>query len=366
MNQAVTWAAQPAGLDPGRAVQILTTRRTGAGRRGSGYRVTADVVLTAAHVVGDAVSVQVRFVTADGGVRETAGEPVWANPAADVALLRIAGGPGAGGPYATEVSPVRFARVTRAVDCEALGFPRFRLRRGVASPGSDVLTSYRDTHHALGLADPLSSLRRGTLEIARLQAPARDPDPQRSPWEGMSGAAVWSGGCLIGIITEDQPSDGLGALTASPVHLWYTSLPPEAVDELAGLTGLPPTPGGLDALPRTAPPAQRPVGLPELPGAAGKPQLHKAAALFVEAVHRQWDDEERRRRVHDPLPLGVRYRLTSRPVSDQWANIRNAPPGTDPGPSRWPAGSAGSCPSTAPSRPAGWWCSARPAPARRS
>lgn len=33
----------------------------GGRRRGSGYRVTVDAVLTAAHVLEDAVSVQVRF-----------------------------------------------------------------------------------------------------------------------------------------------------------------------------------------------------------------------------------------------------------------------------------------------------------------
>ncbi|MER7396509.1 NACHT domain-containing protein [Streptomyces sp. NPDC000151] len=323
--------SEPEGLQPGRAVQIITSRRAGAGRRGSGYRVSAGVVLTAAHVVGDATSVQVRFVMEDGGVREVPGEPVWMDFAVDVALLEIAEGPSAGGGYAAETAPVRFGRVARVVDCEALGFPRFRLRRGVASPGSDVLTSYRDTHHALGQADPLAYLRRGTLEISRLQAPEYDPDPNRSPWEGMSGAAVWSGGCLIGIISEHQRSDGLGRLTASPVSLWYKSLTPERIGELADLTGLPLDPDGLDELPRSSAP-QQPVGLPELLGAAEKPNLRAAAGKFVEAVYGQWDDEERRRRVHDPRPLAVRYRLTDRPVSDHWANIRKAPPGTDPGP----------------------------------
>ncbi|MEU5691766.1 NACHT domain-containing protein [Actinosynnema sp. NPDC020468] len=36
--------------------------------------------------------------------------------------------------------------------------------------------------------------------------------------------------------------------------------------------------------------------------------------------------------MHDPYPLPVRWRTTSTDVADHWANIRNAPPGVEPGP----------------------------------
>ncbi len=46
---------------PGQVAEIIVTVDGGLGRRGSGYRVGPSVVLTAAHVVEDAVAVRVRF-----------------------------------------------------------------------------------------------------------------------------------------------------------------------------------------------------------------------------------------------------------------------------------------------------------------
>ncbi|MGF6945908.1 trypsin-like peptidase domain-containing protein [Streptomyces auratus] len=311
---------EPEGLDSGRAVQIITTHPTGAGRRGSGYRVSGDVVLTAAHVVSDAGSVQVRFVTGDGSTREVHGEPVWADSTSDIALLKISDGLRTDGRGAAAVPPVRFARISQPMDCEALGFPRFRLRRDTALPDRGI-TSYRDTHHALGHAVPLSNQRRGTLEISRLEAPEYAPERDRSPWEGMSGAAVWSGGCLIGIISEHHRDDGLGRLTANPVTRWYKCLTPAQIDELVDLIDLPAEADQLDRLPHSSPPP---------PG--GSPELREAARKLASAVHDQWDKEERRRRVHDPLPLAVRFRPAEAGLFDHWANIRRAQPGADPGP----------------------------------
>ncbi|ANZ20566.1 putative NTPase (NACHT family) [Streptomyces noursei ATCC 11455] len=321
MTPAPSGTGEPAGLDPARAVQIITTRPSGAGRRGSGYRMTGDVVLTAAHVIGDAASVQVRFVHQDGSVRDVPGETVWADVPADIALLKIADGAGPDERYAVEVPPVRFARVGQPVDCAALGFPRFKLRRDAASPERDPLASYRDTHHALGQAVPLSNQRQGTLEIARLAAPEHDQAPDRSPWEGMSGAAVWSEGCLIGIVSEHHRSDGLGRLTARPVHRWYAGLSPARIGELGELIGLPPDADRLDRLPRPSPPP------PD-----GPPELREAVRKLAATVHDQWDREERRRKVHDPMPLTVRFRLADAGLFDHWANIRRSAPGTDPGP----------------------------------
>ncbi len=50
------------GLEVDRVAEILVTLGAdGPGRRGSGYRVTTTIVLTAAHVVQDASTVRVRF-----------------------------------------------------------------------------------------------------------------------------------------------------------------------------------------------------------------------------------------------------------------------------------------------------------------
>ncbi|WP_371675948.1 trypsin-like peptidase domain-containing protein [Streptomyces sp. NBC_01276] len=312
-------ATEPDGLDRRRAVQVLTTHGTGAGGRGSGYLVAANTVLTAAHVVDGATTVQVRFLTEDGGTREVPGAPVWVNSDADVALIALADGSGPDGPAAAAVAAVRFARVAKPVECEALGFPRFRLRSGPASPDGGGPASYRDSHHARGETTPLSNRREGSLEITLKSSPEYDPERGRSPWEGMSGAPVWSGGYVIGVITRHYRSDGLSTLAASPVDRWYRRMSPREIGELSSLTALPAHPGQLEALPRAAP----------LPAA---PELREAAGLLASRVAGQWSKEERRRRVHDPFPLPVGFRNADARLVDHWAKICDAPPGADPAP----------------------------------
>jgi hypothetical protein len=50
----------PETIHRARVAELIVTRIDGR-RRGSGYRVSAEAVLTAAHVIDGAVSVQVRF-----------------------------------------------------------------------------------------------------------------------------------------------------------------------------------------------------------------------------------------------------------------------------------------------------------------
>lgn len=326
MNPPGNKAAEPGGLDPRRAVQVITTRRAGAGRRGSGYRVRGDAVLTAAHVVSDAVSVRLRFLTEDGGVTELPGEQVWADSASDLAVLQIADDAGTGRLSAAEISPVRFARITRPVDCEALGFPRFRLRPDTASPAGGAPTWYRDSHHARGTTTPWSYLRAGSLEIS-VDPPEYDPEPGRSPWEGMSGAAVWSNGCVIGVVSEHHRSDGLNRLAASQPDRWYR-LTTAQVDELQELVGLPAHPDQLVQLP-----APSPVPPPDAPEPDDAPEVQESAKRLAREVDTQWRHEEQQRRVHDPFPLEVRFRCTpTRELFDHWENIREAPPESAPGP----------------------------------
>lgn len=337
-------AFEPDGLDWWRVVQVLTTRGTGSGSRGSGYQVARDVVLTAAHVVGDATSVQVRFLTRNGGTRVLHGERLWADSAADIALLRIADDPsGTAGSSAAQVSPVRYGHVVRPVDCRALGFPRFKLRPDTEASDLGAPVTYRDSHHARGDADPLSNHRRRSLEITVRTPPEYDPEPGRSPWEGMSGAAVWSGGCLVGVISEHHRSDGLSRLAASPVDRWYADLTPARIGELNSLIGLPPDAGRLVRLPRSSP-RSSPGSSPSGGGTAR--ELRERAERLADRVALQWQEEERRRNLHHPFPLAVCFRnaaTTSEPwasehrasghwVSDHWASIRNAPAGEDPGP----------------------------------
>ena len=306
-------AYEPDGLDARRVVQVVIIRRGGEGWRGSGYRVSGDTVLTAAHVVRDAVSITLRFLTEDGDVTELPAEPepLWEDSGVDIAVLRIVNDASSRGRYAAEVPPVRFGRITQPVDCESLGFPKFKLRLDIASAELNKLTQYRDSHHALGSTTPWADLRKGTLEIS-VSAPGPDPE-DRSPWEGMSGAAVWSSGHLIGVVSLHHTTDGPGRLTASRVQRWYRRLSRAQIDELSELIGLPARAAHLTRLP--PPPAQPP------------PADDDPAEALAGEVSRQWRKEEEQRRVHDPFPLPVRFRCTDRNVFDHWANIRKLPRG---------------------------------------
>jgi NACHT domain/Trypsin-like peptidase domain len=312
-DSSASGAPGPDKLDVRRVVQIVITRRGGEKWRGSGYRVSGDAVLTAAHVVRDAVSVTLRFLTEGGDVTELSGEPepLWEDSEVDVAVLKIRNDAGSSGRDAAEVPPVRFGLITQPVDCEALGFPKFTLRPDFASSDLNSATWYRDSHHAQGTTTPWANLREGTLQIS-VGAPGPDPEG-RSPWEGMSGAAVWSGGCLIGVVSAHHLTDGAGRLTASRVQRWYKRLTQAQIDELGELIGLPARAVHLTRLP---PPPPHP------PLAEGDP----AEALAGE-VSKQWRKEEEQRRVHDPFPLPVRFRCTDRDVVDNWANIRKLPRG---------------------------------------
>ncbi|MGW2824950.1 FxSxx-COOH system tetratricopeptide repeat protein [Streptomyces sp. NPDC001443] len=231
-------------LDPARAVQVVTLHPGRGGRRGSGYRVTRDLVLTAEHVVRGAPAVMVRSVPRVGTTQDVDAELVWSNEAADIAVLRLAGPPRADDHVpdtdASGFAPVRYGRIQEegVVECDALGFPLFKMRSS-RHPGPDgSVPRFRESHHARGEASTLSNRREGKLEFT-LKSPPHDADPAHSPWEGMSGAAVWSGGRLVGIVVEHHQAEGSSVLTAGLVERWYAELDREELGRLQDLIGLP-------------------------------------------------------------------------------------------------------------------------------
>ncbi|MEU6761199.1 trypsin-like peptidase domain-containing protein [Streptomyces sp. NPDC046853] len=230
----------PQGIEAARVAEVLVERPGGdRGRRGSGYRTGTRSVLTAAHVVADPVtSVRVRFDADLPGEWSADTRVVLLSEAADVALLEITELP----PGVGDVESPRYAAVPESdvvLPVSAVGFPRFKLRDDSmrllddGAPGQ-----YRDSCHASGTVSVLSNRREGTLELAVL-APRADPESRRSPWEGMSGAVVWSGGAVIGVISAHHRSDGLGRLAASRVEHWYDVLPPADLERLRRDAGLP-------------------------------------------------------------------------------------------------------------------------------
>ncbi|MXM67574.1 trypsin-like serine protease [Streptomyces sp. HUCO-GS316] len=215
----------------------------GPGRRGSGYRVGPRWVVTAAHVVRRAGpdAVRVRFEADRTDEWTVSARVVLAAEKADVALLEIAEPP-PGSVHAVGIEPPVYGAVPDAdvvLPCTALGFPRFKLREDrmrLLDDGSP--SQFRDSCHATGMTSVLSNRREGTLELA-VTPPESDAEPDRSPWEGMSGAAVWHDGTLIGLVAAHHRNDGLGRLAAVRVERWYELLTGSELDLLRWCAGLP-------------------------------------------------------------------------------------------------------------------------------
>lgn len=258
------------GLDPVRAAEVIVRPRTadGTGRRGSGYRVGRRWVLTAAHVVRDpdGSATTVRFEADRAGEWTAPAHVVLASEKADVALLEIAGTIPAGVHSTAEPPPYgAVPDADETLPITALGFPRFKLREDRMRRLDDGSPSqYRDSCHATGMTSVLSNRREGTLELA-VGPPGSDPEPDRSPWEGMSGAAVWHEGTLIGLISAHHRADGLGRLAAVRVDRWYEQLTGAELELLRQCAGLPASASALVPVAGPSGSSDRPISLAHLP-----------------------------------------------------------------------------------------------------
>lgn len=192
-------------LDRARVAQLVVTRG-GERSRGSGYRVRADAVLTAAHVVDGADSVRIRFGPGldDEWTVETTSW--WMDRVSDVAVVTFAPR------EADSVVPAQFGRIddrAARLNVVAVGFPLWNLD---ATAGGKP---YRDSVQADGTVPVLSNWRGGKLAVVVEPPAAREDD--LSPWEGMSGSAVWVKDRIVGVIATHHVAGGLGRLAAARV-----------------------------------------------------------------------------------------------------------------------------------------------------
>ncbi|MRH91679.1 hypothetical protein GFY24_30285 [Nocardia sp. SYP-A9097] len=174
---------------------------------GSGYLVGPGTVLTAGHVVAEGERFSVRSVS---GEQEWAATVIWAsdgaNGSVDAAVLRLRD---KGLPeWMRTAAPVRYGRAitrTGTIAARAQGFPRAQ-RRGEAR-GIEPF----EGRIKLG----------GDARLHRLQVEVEGGAPagsSRVPWAGMSGAAVWSGPLLVGVVIEDPAAWAHGRLTFEPMQ----------------------------------------------------------------------------------------------------------------------------------------------------
>jgi tetratricopeptide (TPR) repeat protein len=243
-----------AGADEHRVVQIFARdATTGKDQVGSGYMVGGGLVLTAAHVVGQAKVVTVRRVLEPHRLAETEAGVAWVefDPHVDLAVLRLVTSVQNAAAFPVDLMPLRYGHVDGVVGCEAFGFPLFKLR---TDHSSQIVAGWpnRDACHTIGRTSK-SNLGNGTLEI--IVDPPSDPDPRGtpSPWEGMSGAAVFANGALVALVCKHHRPEGPNRITARPVKHWY-ALADERIATLRNLLGLPEDAGRLITIGTQTPP----------------------------------------------------------------------------------------------------------------
>jgi hypothetical protein len=206
-----------------RLVEVIADQGESAAERyryGSGCIVRGRTVLTAAHVVAEAVKIQVR--DPNKRLYSATMDPRFVGdangPGPDLALVEIDA-------PAVDLDPMGLARVDRdgptdePVRCRAIGYPWF-----AETPSRTVV---RDTVEAVGIVPVLSKLAAGLLSvqvsISPRPLPPEDKRLAESQWSGMSGGPVVAAGRLLGVVTEHAPREGPSAITAVPL----TALEPD-------------------------------------------------------------------------------------------------------------------------------------------
>lgn len=251
-----------------RVVEVIADLGLSASSRyryGSGCIVGGRTVLTAAHVVADAMSVVIR--DPDRREHKATVDPRLVGdvdgPGPDLALLEVSDPA-----FVGDLPPIKLARVDRdnangepVERCHAVGYPWF-----AETPSPKAI---RDTVDAIGVVPVLSKLKTGLLSVQVEVSPQRLPPEETtlgaSEWSGMSGAPVFAGRCLLAVVTEHPPREGpsaitavpLTALQADPVHeQWGPGVAdPAAWWARLGVGGI----GDLERVPLPPPPRQPPA-----------------------------------------------------------------------------------------------------------
>ena len=192
------------GLETARIAEVWAPGDSG-GMRGSGYLLDGELVLTAGHVAdrAGARGCEVRPLGATKWVRS---EVVWRGAHCDAALLRVRH-PVKG--VAARVRLGRFGTDQRA-DVRAVGFPE-------AQAKELGRLSIVDTEDVFAQVALLSGIKTGTLTLHVAGSTPAGGQRGRELWGGMSGAALFGGPLLVGIIIRAPGSFGTDRLEAVPV-----------------------------------------------------------------------------------------------------------------------------------------------------
>lgn len=179
-----------------------------ASRQGSGYVITSDLVLTAAHVVIDPNDIRVVMPGQSG---EITCEIVWLrhDDSCDAALISPRRGP-----FTRKfVQPVHLGSCRGSLEpipnCQAIGFPK--VQRDISGR--------LDTEQFVGTLKPGAKLLSARYVLDSSHNPPARPSDGTSPWAGLSGAAVFSRDVLIGVVAHDPAGWQHGRLEVTPASI---------------------------------------------------------------------------------------------------------------------------------------------------
>ncbi|MFC8512077.1 NACHT domain-containing protein [Streptomyces sp. NPDC057257] len=205
-----------------RSVAVLT----GEGQ-GSGVLLNAKVVLTALHVVAGS---SVVHVIHPGGTTAVKYHVAWSDDGLDAALLFTQ-------ESVKEGRPTRLGRLatrTPLPHCEIVGLPDIQ-RYG------DRHENLEYDHFRVSVLPMAGRVRR--VLVCELDVPAADEGDRRSsPLEGLSGAPVFAGGVLLGVVTQvprGRRHHRIEAVTVESVVAkarydgkWFATVPVEEITEV--------------------------------------------------------------------------------------------------------------------------------------
>ncbi len=207
------------GVDTARVIELYTPAVEDVGGQvGSGYRVGPEVVLTAAHVVAGLSAWQAgEPVPADVGtpgvcwarpLREREWVPAvvaWRDEDKDVAVLRLAP---AAPPLPAGSPPPGWGRVDgqEPVAVSAVGFPW----------AQEKPDRVRDTEQLIGFIAPAAMAKAGQWAVT-VETAAPAARAGASPWAGMSGAALFAGPFLVGVVVAQPAHFGTDRVAVVPV-----------------------------------------------------------------------------------------------------------------------------------------------------
>ncbi len=206
-------------MDTARVMEIYTSAaRDSGGQVGSAYRIGPEAVLTAAHVVaglpvwppdepvptkvGAPGACSARPLGEQGWVPAVV---AWRDENKDVAVLRLSP---AVPPLPAGSPQPRWGRVEglEPVTVSAVGFPWAQERPD----------RVRDTEQLFGFIAPAAMVKAGLYAVT-VQTSAPAARAGGSPWAGMSGAALFAGPFLVGVVVVDPAGFGPDRVAAAPV-----------------------------------------------------------------------------------------------------------------------------------------------------